>query len=55
MCYETGIRKGDGNWIIVERYEDKEKAKEGHDKWIEFCKDNPSSAFSIQYLEEILF
>lgn len=36
--YETGIshpQYNGGNWVIVELYSDKEKAQEGHKKWVE--------------------
>lgn len=46
--YETAIKKSDGDWIIVQRYCNEEKMKEGHNKWCEFCKDNPKGAYSVQ-------
>ena len=36
--YETGISHreyNDGEWIIVEMYETKEQAKEGHKRWVD--------------------
>jgi len=35
--YETGIchpKYNFGRWVIVEMYESKKEAKEGHDKWV---------------------
>lgn len=48
--YETAIWKTDNAWdmIIVQRYESKEDAIEGHALWIEYCKLNPLSAYSVQ-------
>jgi len=48
--YETAINKFDGDWIVVERYKDKEKSKEGHKKWCKWCLDNPDaeSVYSVQ-------
>ena len=34
--WETGIKIKE--WIIVEQYENKEKAREGHKKWVEEVK-----------------
>lgn len=37
--YETGIkhfRYNDNRWVIVESYDTKEEAQEGHNKWVEF-------------------
>ena len=30
----------DGKWIIVEYYDDKESAAKGHNKWVEFIKED---------------
>lgn len=49
--YETGIRKNDGEWIVVEEYNTKEDAKQQHKKWIEFTKCKPQKAYSIQFEE----
>ena len=49
--YETAIWKNDSDIAIVERYEDKSEAIEGHNKWVEFCKTNPSKVWNIQYDE----
>jgi hypothetical protein len=38
--WETGIEQN-GEWIIVEQYEDREKAKTGHQKWVEKIKKDP--------------
>ncbi len=41
--YETGIchpQYNEGSWVIVEMYNTKEEAKEGHKRWVEvFSKD----------------
>ena len=47
--YETAIWKnGQHDMAIVERYADKSEAIEGHNKWVEFCKTNPSKVWNIQ-------
>ena len=47
--YETAIWKnGQHDMAIVERHADKDKAIEGHNKWVEFCKTNPSKVWNIQ-------
>lgn len=47
--YETAIWKdGQSDMAIVERYGSKTDAVEGHNKWVEFCKDNPSKVWNIQ-------
>jgi hypothetical protein len=46
--YETGIVKGYGNWVIVERYSTREEMEKGHEKWCEFCKQNPIECYSVQ-------
>jgi len=39
--WETAINR-DGVWIVVEMYgNDREKAKKGHDKWVEKITKNP--------------
>lgn len=38
--WETGIKRN-GRWYIVETYEDEEKAKIGHKKWVKKIKQNP--------------
>ena len=53
--YETAIKFGDGDWIVVEEYVTIEKAQKGHNKWIEFCKTHPKQAYSIQYRDYISF
>lgn len=41
-CWETGICKDEEEaWIIVEQYETREEAEEGHKKWVQAIKDNP--------------
>jgi len=40
--WETGISKEKGrNFIIVEQYENREKAKIGHQRWVKKMKKNP--------------
>ena len=53
--YETAIWEKDSDIAIVERYEDKSEAIEGHNKWVEFCKTNPSKVWNIQYDEYLEF
>ena len=53
--FETAINKDNGQWIVVEEYETKELAKNGHKKWVEFTKANPQKAYSIQLETFIMF
>ena len=54
--YETAIWKnGQHNMAIVERYANKIDAGEGHNKWVEFCKGNPSKVWDIQTEEDFEF
>ena len=53
--YETAIWEKDSDIAIVERYEDKSEAIKGHNKWVEFCKTNPSKVWNIQYDEYLEF
>lgn len=46
--YETGIRKGEGDWIIVQRYRDREQAEKGHGIWMAMCETKPVKAWSVQ-------
>ena len=46
--WETAIRKGSGDWIIVSRYENKEKAEKGHGIWAAMCTINPTKVWSVQ-------
>lgn len=39
--WETGIAQHKGNWVIVEQYEDRDKAQKGHKKWIKTLTKNP--------------
>ena len=42
--WETGISSqyiSDGDFIIVEQYESREKAQEGHEKWVKLMEENP--------------
>lgn len=46
--YETAIQKNEGNWIIVQRYDNREKAETGHKVWCAMCTTNPVKVFSVQ-------
>ena len=46
--WETAVWKGDGDMIIVARYESKEEAEQGHEDWVTICRTNPISAWSVQ-------
>lgn len=47
--YETAVwKKGQDSIAIVERYDNKTDAVEGHNKWVEFCKNTPSTVWNIQ-------
>ena len=46
--YETGVCKGSGAWIIVQRYPDRESAEKGHKIWQAICAANPAGAISVQ-------
>lgn len=41
--WETGIRRSniENKWIIADQYENEEKAKEGHKKWVNILSDYP--------------
>lgn len=53
--YETAIWKGNNRMIIVERYDTKEEMADGHNRWCEFCKENPKEVFSVQMGEVLKF
>ena len=53
--YETAIKKFDNAWVIVEEYDTKEQSQEGHKKWVEFAKTEPTKAYSIQFREDVEF
>lgn len=43
--WETAVsraKSNDGNWIIVEQYQDKAEAQKGHKKWVRRMKKNPT-------------
>lgn len=46
--FETAIWHENGDMVIVERYKTKELCSEGHNKWVEFCKTNPTEVYSVQ-------
>lgn len=61
--YETGIKHNcynNGKWVIVELYDTKEQALQGHNKWIGVMKTNPEYLFDVNQceigdLEELVF
>ena len=47
--WETAVWYMDYSMVIVARYENKEKAQQGHDAWIDTCTTNcPTHAYSVQ-------
>lgn len=48
--WETGIKRGDEDWAIIEDYESKTEAEKGHNKWVKAVRDSPD-----MILEDILF
>lgn len=49
-CWETGIcsdKFNHGEWVIVDEYETRKKAKVGHEKWIKHMKTNPKELTDI--------
>lgn len=46
--YETAIWYKDNDMVIVQRYGSEEDMKKGHQKWCNFCKNNPKRVFSVQ-------
>ena len=53
--WETAVRKGEGAWVIVGRYENKELALQGHTDWVSVCTLNPTKAWSVQLDEYVEF
>ena len=51
--WETAIWKGNGTIVVVARYITKEEAQKGHQDWVEVCKLNPTTAWSVQTDEYI--
>lgn len=51
--YETAIWYKNNNMAIVERYANKKEMKDGHEKWCNFCKENPKEVYSVQ-LDEMV-
>jgi len=49
--FETAVCRNNSKIIIVERYKDKDKAKGGHIKWVERCKENPKKLYDVQINE----
>lgn len=41
QIWETGVRKPNTEWIIVEQYEDEEHANAGHHKWVKLLTEYP--------------
>ena len=52
--WETAIWKEGGEIVVVARYATKEEAEQGHQNWIEICKLNPTTAWSVQMDEYIM-
>jgi hypothetical protein len=51
MGYETAISDSTGCWHPVERYPNKEEAKSGHKKWIEWASNrNNTKILKLGYL-----
>ena len=46
--YETAIWYKGCYMVIVERYDNEDDMKKGHDKWCEFCKTKPKEVYSVQ-------
>jgi len=38
--WETGIRRSDKEWVIVEQYKDEEEARAGHARWLNLMMEN---------------
>lgn len=53
--YETAVRKGNGNWVVVLRYETRELAEKGHALWAAVCAGNPVGAYSVQFNQYVRF
>ena len=58
--FETAIKHtnyNDGKMIIVEEYEDKESAQEGHDKWVKIMSANelPERLVDVSTCEAVKF
>lgn len=51
--WETAVWKGSGTIVIVQRYNSKEEAKEGHEAWCTACTLNPTKVWSVQLDEYI--
>lgn len=45
---ETAIWYKSNPMVIVEYYASKEQMAIGHQKWCEFCKNNPKTVYSVQ-------
>lgn len=47
--WETAVWYMEYPMVIVARYPDKETAQQGHNNWVETCRENcPTHAFSVQ-------
>ncbi len=49
--YETAIKYKEKDWVITQRYSNKEEIQKGHQNWCDFCKDNPTQVYSVQMCE----
>ena len=47
--FQTGIRKLNHQWIVVEEYNNEDDAKLGHQKWVDYVNnERPTQLWSIQ-------
>ena len=53
--YETAIKLLDRDYIVVQRYDNKDYAKIGHKKWVDFCGNKPLYALDVDTKEPTLF
>lgn len=42
-AWETGVKVGDGEWIIVTQYTNRQEAEAEHKKWVAYMKENPKA------------
>jgi len=55
--WETGILrpKDTGRWVVVEQYETKQEAEQGHNKWVRLMREDPERELidiELCFLEE---
>jgi hypothetical protein len=51
--WETGIKKKDASWVIVEQYKSRGEAVEGHTKWTKLMTDEPDAKLVDIFVKEI--